>query len=379
MIHVLAIYIYTKKVVEIAIEREIKLTMIVSYIFIHEVLELENVQYIHTIIFPWNEENKAETMIKLWRDFYNSKRFDYNEVKLVWDGMNLENFLSIYSIFLNKNITVKIIANKNLQYLAQFLDKIWYIQKSKTSIKIADSNELILWSLFRSVNKIMISKWYYKPNAISEYAIELLNTNVKMLPEKIISKSSKVSIKHEEFSFLKFDFIPIKITNNGILKQVKLISFDNNDISFNSNNINYWESIQSESENEILIFNRKITLSSDFKIWFEYSYKEDQFKFRISNKQLSKTDIDNFMKEISDLGFVYFVSVVADDPSSALAFLNNWRKIPWLKSIELKIEQKWDAIQSMEINDIVKEILNQGKRVKIIRPMNKTRNYVSLK
>ena len=33
--------------------------------------------------FPWNEENEADEMIKIWREFTESKKFECNNVRLI--------------------------------------------------------------------------------------------------------------------------------------------------------------------------------------------------------------------------------------------------------------------------------------------------------
>ena len=109
------------KVIQILKKKEVDLSWIYSYVFINEVSNIKKTKYIRYIIFPWNEENKAEELIRKWGEFTKSKKFEYSSVKLIWYGMNLKDFMRIYSIFIKKNVIIHICSTINLKILALIL------------------------------------------------------------------------------------------------------------------------------------------------------------------------------------------------------------------------------------------------------------------
>ena len=122
------------KIVDISIERNIKLEWIVTFAFVHEILELKDVKYIKSILFPWNEENEADEMIKIWREFTESKRFEYNDVRLIWDGMDDKSFIKIYNILASQNVYIRIISKKSIANLVKFMIEIVCNQKRESNI-----------------------------------------------------------------------------------------------------------------------------------------------------------------------------------------------------------------------------------------------------
>ena len=122
------------KIVDIAIERKIKLEWIVTFAFVHEILELKDVKYIESILFPWNEDNEADEMIKIWREFTESKKFEYNDVRLIWDGMDVKSFIKIYNILASQNVDVRIISSKSIANLVKFMSEIVCNQKRESYI-----------------------------------------------------------------------------------------------------------------------------------------------------------------------------------------------------------------------------------------------------
>ena len=122
------------KIVDIAIERKIKLEWIVAFALVHEILELKDVKYIKSILFPWNNENEADEMIKIWREFTESKKFEYSNVTLIWDGMDVKSFIKIYNILTSQNVNIRIISRKSIANLVKFMSEIVCNQKRESYI-----------------------------------------------------------------------------------------------------------------------------------------------------------------------------------------------------------------------------------------------------
>ena len=71
------------KIVETSIRRQIKCEFIKWFLFIQEISKLNEIKFIHSILFPWNKNYDAESMINLWKEFLDSSQFEYREVVLI--------------------------------------------------------------------------------------------------------------------------------------------------------------------------------------------------------------------------------------------------------------------------------------------------------
>ena len=99
------------KIIETAVRRQICLDMIRCFVFVHEIPDLKEVKYIRSILFPWNKSSDPESMINIWTEFWESKKFDYFEVVLIWDDMEIDQFLKMIIVVSKSKINFRIHAN----------------------------------------------------------------------------------------------------------------------------------------------------------------------------------------------------------------------------------------------------------------------------
>ena len=132
-------------IIETAIKREIDLKNIFSYIFINEIRLLKDVQYIRSIIFPWSEDADVDSMIETWDQFVELKSFKYEEVKLVWDGMNIDHFMKIFQKLWDQNVKWCIISKKDFKFLELFLKKCGNLPGISGELKFWVADDYILY------------------------------------------------------------------------------------------------------------------------------------------------------------------------------------------------------------------------------------------
>ena len=132
-------------IIETAIKREIDLRNIYSYIFIHEITLLKDVQYIRSIIFPWSENADVDWMIETWDQFVELKSFKYEEVKLVWDGINIDHFMKIFQKLWDQKIKWDIIIKKDFKFLELLLKKCGNLPGISGELKFWEEGEYILY------------------------------------------------------------------------------------------------------------------------------------------------------------------------------------------------------------------------------------------
>ena len=101
------------KIIEKAISRQIKLDLFHCFVFIQEIPVLNETKFIQSIVFPWNKNLDAESMISIWNEFWETKKFDYKEVVFIWDGMGLDEFMKIFLAVSKTKTNLKIHTSKN--------------------------------------------------------------------------------------------------------------------------------------------------------------------------------------------------------------------------------------------------------------------------
>ena len=117
------------KIIETAILRQIQLDYVKWFLFIQEISKLKEIKFIHSILFPWNKDYEVESMISLWEEFLDSNQLYYREVILIWDDMELSEFIKIYTVLSETKINLKIhVSKKNLE-LYRFFDQISFNQQ----------------------------------------------------------------------------------------------------------------------------------------------------------------------------------------------------------------------------------------------------------
>ena len=101
------------KIIEKAISRQIKLDLFHCFVFIQEIPALNETKFIKSILFPWNKNFDAESMISIWNDFWETKKFDFKEVFLIWDDMGLDEFMKVFLTVSKTTTNPKIHTSKN--------------------------------------------------------------------------------------------------------------------------------------------------------------------------------------------------------------------------------------------------------------------------
>ena len=199
-------------IIKIAQERWIDLKNIKSYAFINEIESLKIVKFIHSIIFPWNEENNPDTMIQKWKNLIQLQTLQFRVVKLIWDKMKFDDFIKIYRIVSNEKIKVHVYCRKELQSLINFLEEPIYNQRSKSFIELTN-DEYILWSDTLKESQINIKKWYIHANT-STFQNEMSNIIINYSNNNVVKRSNKIVISQEDLFSLVFELIPnINLSN----------------------------------------------------------------------------------------------------------------------------------------------------------------------
>ena len=112
------------KIIETAIRKQICLDKLRCFVFVNEIPDLKEIKYIRSILFSWNENSDPESMISIWTEFWESKKFDFFEVVFIWDDMEIDQFLKLIIVVSKSKINFRIHANKENFELCNLLEEI---------------------------------------------------------------------------------------------------------------------------------------------------------------------------------------------------------------------------------------------------------------
>ena len=85
---------------------------------------------------------------------------------------------------------------------------------------------------------------------------------------------------------------------------------------------------------------------------------------------MSKLEVENLLKVIKNLGYIYSISLLIEEPSSAITVLNYCTDLILLKSITIVIKKTWSFLENVLIGKIVKELKKHGIKVNILSTPN---------
>ena len=207
------------KIIETAISRQIKLYLFHFFVFIHEIPALNETKFIRSIVFPWNKNFDAESMISIWNEFWETEKFDFIVVVLIWDGMELDEFMKVFFAVSETKAKLKIHTSKNNGEFNKLLDKLWLNQLSTIEMKLWDDNELILWILNGQSNKIDLRTWYYQSSWSPQNIFKLSNWCIKYQDGFQKSAANKFSIQFDKVQSLSFKCLPVALTNHELKKK----------------------------------------------------------------------------------------------------------------------------------------------------------------
>ena len=365
------------KVIQIVTKKGIDLSLITSYIFINEVPSLKKVKYISYILFQWNEKNNVDSMIKTLKELIKSKVFEYNSVKLIWDGMKLKDFKWIYTFLAKHKMKVHIVSRKNLQNLILFVNKA-SVCSNKIHFKMCEADECILWNwninrdIDQNLDKINFKKWYYKPKEWSAYAMEIEDGFIKCQNNVVFKELDVIKVKQGKFTSLDFCFRKTFISDEKYIKFDNLINFKNNMVEISSSAITKWYFHNNKITEQLNILNKIILTELQTTLKIIYSFKSNKFQLIATEYYLNNEEVNYLEKIMNKLSHIYTVSVTIENPSSVIIFLNSCKSFLYLKSISLKLKNQWNLKESFEIRDAIVKLEGIGKRVIMHTPSHKT-------
>ena len=107
-----------KKMNEIGID----LTNVWSYVFVEELSNLYEWEFINTVLFYWTEFTKSTKLIDIWNRFIETNKWKVNEICLIWKGMSKSEFSKLINSIDSKSICIFSSYSINNNIISEIID-----------------------------------------------------------------------------------------------------------------------------------------------------------------------------------------------------------------------------------------------------------------
>ena len=354
-------------IVETAMRRKIPLNILKCFVFIQEIPDLKDTKFIHTIMFPWNMNNDPKKMIFIWSEFCDSMQFDYNEIILIWDDMRFDEFMKIFLAVSKTKVMLRIHSNKkNVAYYYQLLENIPLNKLSSISIKLWEIDEYILWATYKKINEIKLRKWFYKAFSQQNKAIKLSNWFITYRDGLTRNWKAKQSINLGKVKSIGFDCVPVVLADQDLKKRSDKIFFDQNRIQFDIGLIKN-ASYRKEYNSLLYFLDKSIRVTNNFHLQVKYFKKDYFYNLEITNMALEKDDVSNLINILTNFENIKILSLLLNEPSSAIDILSLCKKSNSIKSITLEVIKNFSLITDYSLKLLTNELKCQGKRVSVYK------------
>ena len=255
-----------------------------------------------------------------------------------------------------------------------YFNKISLNQQRSISIKLWDNDEFILWNLVRKSNKINLRTRYYKSSWSLQNIFKFSNWCIKYQDGFQRSAANKLSIEFDKVQSFSFDCLPVALTNYELKKSSNQIYFDQSSLQIDMSAIKNASFNVINNSDQIHILDQCIKVNNKLKIKVKYFKNDNLIDLEITNMALEKDDVSNLINKIPQLGNIKNLSLLINEPSSAIDILNWWMKASSITSISIEVWKGFNLTQRNNLKKIVKELKCQGIRVSVYKPKKTLQN-----
>ena len=223
--------------------------------------------------------------------------------------------------------------------------------------------------MFRKWNMLYLKKWLYLNSIESQFGLEISNCSFQYSEKTTISEIDRIKLKNENIFRFEFSFKAISKSVSRQIKCKNILNFENESINFKEKLMESGEFVQYVNDKTTYLQNWKILSTANYKVLCEYSQIYWHTYMKISNSFINKLDAENLISVIKNLCSIKTISLSIDQASTAIYFLSNYCKTSFnLQSVFIKLCQKPTISEYFDIDEIIDDLKNLGKRVKIKYP-----------
>ena len=223
--------------------------------------------------------------------------------------------------------------------------------------------------VFKNWNMLYLKKWLYLNSIESQCDLEISNCTFQYSEKATISEIDRIKLKNENIFRFKFSFKAISKSVSRQIKSKNILNFENESINFREKCITKGEFMQYVNDKAIYLQNWKILSTANYKVLCKYSQIYWHTYMKISNSYINKLDVENLIRVIKNLCSIKTISLSFDQASTAIYFLSNYCKTSFsLQSVFIKLCQKPTISEFLDIDEIIDDLNDLSKRVKIKYP-----------
>ena len=353
------------KIIETAIRRQIHFEMMICFVFIHEIPSLKNIKFIRAIVFPWSKNSNPLSMINIWKEFWDTKTIQFEEVVLIWDNMRTDQFIQIVNTISESRIKFRIHANIEKVEVYKLFDQYSLNKNSDISMSLWDREEYIFWEDLRQTNRICLRKWFYQSSLLLKVKNKISSLYIKYQDDLSYNGATQLSISWDKILSIRFDYYSDAQSDQEFENWIHQINFDQKRIQFNkwiveAANFKFNWNDHLKKEND-----KCLEIENNFKIRIK-NYPRDHFiNVEITNKELNKDDVQNLIHNVFNIVSIRNLFLIISDPSCVIDILTWWKQATSIKSVTLKITKSFELVQNHKIKILTNQLKWQGKKVSI--------------
>ena len=356
---------YYRKIIKIAVAKEIPLYNLNAFLFIDEVLNIKDIEYVKYIVVPCRSDRDSEEIIKVWNEFIENKPFKFDSIRLIWNDMKVEHFCDVFKIISNSKVSIEIISLKtNLQFI-DFLQEISDKKCSLSSYKFSCEDEYILWNYERQVNELSLRTWYYFPHFESKYAFEILYGSLQYSRENKEVDINNANFEIKDVLQFRFSFKSFKVSKFKIRDRKDWIHFRENTIEFNNKLIKTGRFQKKGINGKIYSLRGELSVTSYCILNYTYWKSDSIAQLKITKSSLNQSDTLNLIRYIYKIGNLKSLTLSITDPSLLKMLLYLFYELPFLNSMIIHLSNPLNAIQYFDLKSAISHYRSLGKKILI--------------
>ena len=209
-------------------------------------------------------------------------------------------------------------------------------------------------------------KWYCQTFSQQNKAIKLSNWAITYINGITHNWKAKQSINLAKIKSIWFDCVSVVLTDKEFKNWSDKIFFDQNSIQFDIGLIKN-ASFRREYNEFMYFLDQSIKVTNNFYSQVKYFKKYNLFNFEITNMALEKIDVSNLINILANFENIKILSLLINEPSSAIDILGLCKKTQSIKSITLEVVKSFSLMTDYSLKLLTNELKCQGKRVSVYK------------
>ena len=350
-----------KKMNEIGID----LTNVWSYVFVEELSNLYEWEFINTVLFYWTEFTKSTKLIDIWNRFIETNKWKVNEICLIWKGMSKSEFSKLINSIDSKSICIFSSYSINNNIISEIIDLNFPLDR-EFEVHIVPIN----WPFFYKYDSSRII-------ALKNRSVKQSNSktcNYSILNDfKIIIRENQKEIYEEDITFyldkyFEWTFKLTKTKNVNKIRNYETISFNEEKIIINKKQIKerlHTVLLTTNSEEE----NKNTKDIKDNKNNWVIHVKskllhQNILKIVINIDKIKDTEFNLLLKKLESIDSLVYLSISNIKIEMALNFLEEYAGFSHLKLLVLNLKNKFTLYDLVSFKEKKKEIEENETKIK---------------